>query len=220
MKFFNVAAAAAMAISMSSTVSAQNLQLNQAPTVMESATTQWVTNLFRNVGFTTAVVEETAASDTIQVTVPGGGTFYTVVRNCDGAVPKNCTTIEPFILFDGTGVVLSQLNEAVRDHLIVSHAVLLADGNGALASKIILAGGVAEGNVIVELGAFFEDTDRLFAAINSGPRADVNFDVSTQSVNAGTSKIKNGVTNSDYVVNKVGPNAPKFLTDETKALFD
>lgn len=210
-----------MAISVSSTVSAQNLQLNQAPTIMETASSQWVVDLFANTGLTASIVEQTADSDTVQVTAPSGASFYVSARGCDGATPKNCNMLQTFALFDGAGVTLNQINSMVRDNFIVSYAFLGEDGNGVLATKIVLAGGVTKGNVLEELGAYLADIDNLIAAMSSGPRAEVNFDLKAHSAGVSTSKIHNGIaTSDDHVVNKVGPNAPKFLTEETKALFD
>ena len=221
MKLMELIAATALALGFATGASAQNLQLNQNAAVMETATAQWAVNIFSGTNFAAAIIEENADHDIVQVTAPGGAAFYISARGCDTSTPKNCNMLQTFALFDGAGVTLNQINTMVRDNFIVSYAFLNEDGNGVLATKIILAGGVTEGNVVEELGAYLQDIDNLIAAIASGPLAEVKFDMADQRAGAGRSKILNdSIAGGDYVVNAVGPTAAKFLTDETKAFFD
>ncbi len=221
MKLSNLFAVAAMAVCVSTTASAQNLQLNEAPTIRETATSQWVVDVFQGTPLTATVVVRETDHETVQVIAPSGASFFISLLGCDTTTPKNCGILQPFAFFDATGVTLNQINSMVRDNFALSHAYLDTDGDGVLITKIVLVGGVADKNDFEELGAFLIDIDNLISAISTGPRAEVSFEEPTSAVGKRVSKVQNGlIASGDYVVNKVGPNAPKFLTEETKAFFD
>lgn len=221
MNIFKIMALVLAGVVFSGNASAQNSQLSATAAVFDSATSQWVAALFNEGGFSAAIIEQSAAFDQIEVTAPSGGVFYVAVRACDESTPKRCGMLQPYALFDATGVTLSDLNAMLRDNFAVSYAYLQPDNHGTIASKITLSGGVTKGNVIQELAAYFYDLDNLIAAISPGTRAEVNFAPADGLSRAGVPKIDNTLMgNDDLVVNAVGLNAPKFMTEALKALAD
>lgn len=220
MKFLKLTAAAA-ALAVAPGAYAQNFQLNQATPVISATSSQWVIDFFAGRNFSAAVIEQTAETETIEVTAPSGAVIYVVMRVCDGAAPKQCSMIQPFALFDGSGLTLNHINTMSREKFALSYAYLREDGTGVIASKIVLAGGVTEGNVVEELAGYFYDLDNLIESIQSGQLATVSFKADHEAAGLSRTKIDNASAESvDYAVNAVGPNAPKFMTDEFRALVD
>lgn len=200
---------------------AQNMQLNEQPPIIEAVTTQWVIDLLAQRQFTSVVIEETATHDTLEVRSPGGGVFYMAIRACEGAAPKRCSMLQTFGMFDASGVTLNHINSMVRDNFAVSYAFLNPEGVGVIASKVFFSGGVTENNVVTELGGYLYDLDNLVTSIKAGQLATVNFEAHHEASGIRKAKIDNGAgPDGDYVVNPVGRNAPKFLTDELRALVD
>ena len=201
--------AGALALAFASGASAQNMQLNQAPVLHQSVTAQWLIDLFAARGFNAVMVESVNTHDTLEVTSPTGGVFYIAARSCEGDAPKQCSLVQIYALFDGSGVTLSHVNAMVRDAFVLSYAFLTDDGNGVLASKISLWGGVTEDNIVQEISAYFHDLDNLMSSIESGQLATVSFDADHDAAGLRKAKIDN-LGRDGLVVNAVGPNAPKF----------
>lgn len=201
--------------------SAQNTQLSQAQAVIRSATAQWAIDLFSEHGLSAVLIEQTSEHDTLQVTSSTGGVFYVALRACEGTAPKRCEMLQTFALFDGAGVTLNQINTMVRDNFVLSYAFLKANGDGVIASKIFLTGGVTEDNVLTELAGYFHDLDKMIASIQSGTLAEVRFRSTDRRSGAFPSKILNVAgQEAELTVNAVGSGAPKFLPDDMKALID
>ena len=213
------AVAGALALAFASGASAQNTQLNQSPALYEAVTTQWLIDLFAARGFNAVMVESLNTHDTLQVTSPGGGVFYVAARSCEGAAPKQCSLVQIYALFDASGVTLGQVNTMVRDAFVLSYAFLTDDGNGVLATKISLWGGVTEENVVQEVAAYFHDLDNLMSSIESGQLATVRFDTDHDAAGLRKAKIDN-LGGAGFVVNPVGPNAPQFRAGGFDALND
>lgn len=221
MKYFQYAAAVLAAAFAPLAASAQNMQLSERPAVIEAVSSQWVANLFAERGFSVAIVEQTPTHDTVQVTAPTGGVFYIAVRACEGASPKLCAMLQTYALFDASGVTLNHINKMTRDHFVLSYAFLNVDGTGVVATKVHLAGGVTKENVTSELAGYLYDLDNLVDAITAGQLAEVHFKTAHESAGAVKSKIDNvSSSTGEFFVNSVGANAPKFLTDDLRALVD
>jgi hypothetical protein len=221
MNIIKIIAIAMVGAAFTSVASAQNTQLSASASVFETATTQWVSTLFNDMGFSTTVVHESEASDHLQVTASSGAVFYVSIRSCDDSAPKQCSMIQPYAFFNATGVTYSDINEMLRNNFVVSYAYLTPGDKGTVVSKIILSGGVAKGNVVQELARYFYDLDNLIDAISTGTKADVSFEPMHELSGVGIPKIDNSMTERrDLIVNAVGPNAPKFLTQDLKALID
>jgi len=221
MNLFKISAISIFAVIFSSSAYAQNSQLSAGVSVIDSVTSEWAVTLLTEIGFSVEILEQTETADHLQVTAPSGGVFYMALRACNDSAPRQCSLIQPYAFFNATGVTYADMNELLRNKFAVSHAFLSPNNKGTIASKIILAGGVTKGNIVVELARYFYDLDNLFESIRTGTKAEVNFEPMNQISGINTSKIRNSQTaNDDLIINAVGQNAPKFLLQDLKALID
>ncbi|GJL95307.1 MAG: hypothetical protein DHS20C05_17120 [Hyphococcus sp.] len=217
-----VAAFAAATVS----ASAQNSQLSQpqAIQVMVSISAEDMISLFQELDVPATFASEIEGNIKIIEVDADGASAYIALSECEGAgVAAACKLVGPFAYFNGTGVTLAQINTFNLTQTRLSFAGLLDNGNGIIATKVYLEGGVGVANFLFDLGYFFYDAAALLMAIEPGVIAQVNY---TPDPNAlGVSRQAASILDFDlpdgqvFKVNSVGRNAPTFMTDSLEALI-
>ncbi len=198
-----------------STASAQNQQLARKEADPVSAmTADDLATIFQSVGYSAVASVDEAGAPVIEVTAPGAGTFYVLMRDCAAG---SCRFVQPYGIFSGDGVTLGQLNEINLTMLQSGSAMLLPDGDGIIGARIFLNGGISAENLRFQLGVFIQDVDRLVAAIEPGSIATVSY---SKTDNVGFKSEPAVAPRAGDVVNQVGANAPRFMTEAARALFE
>ena len=206
---------------------AQNGQLSQAPRIISSMNVTELSAIMQSAGFTTALLEEDGANNkVIEASLEGAGVLYLTLMMCNGpGVAAPCELLQPYGLFDGTGVTLSQVNAFNLEQSNISLAGLMPDGSGLIGAKIYLVGGVSEQSFFNSMGLYLKDVDKIVAAITPGALADVSYAPaakgSATGITYGASDLP-GAFSKDRVwqVNSVGRNAPIFSTDAVSKILN
>ncbi|MHA7870981.1 MAG: YbjN domain-containing protein [Hyphococcus sp.] len=201
--------------------SAQNTQLRSGyGPVFERITSDRVVNLLASNGYSANVVGQTETSDYVEVTTAGGGVFYLSVRACDESVPRQCSMVQPFMRFNADGVTFAQINQLLGEKFVVSYVILEPENKGVIMSKIVLSGGVTDGNILAEIARYIYDVDNFLDAIDPGVIAQINFTGTHALAGVDMPLAADLPENFEIFVNAVGPNAPDFLNEQIKVYVD
>ena len=149
-----------------------------------------------------------------------GGSFYFALRECDGpGANARCELVEPFGYFNAAGVTLSQTNSFNMETARVSLAGLSTQNRnqGIIGSKIWLNHGITAEHFGFRVALFVQDIDRLLNAIRPGTLATVKYDADNSDISNSSGLVARDdireKSDIEFVVNKVGADAPNFLTE-------
>ncbi|MEM9170056.1 MAG: hypothetical protein AAGC56_10410 [Pseudomonadota bacterium] len=177
--------------------------------VLDSLTVPEFAELFQSAGFATAVQVGPNNFPMIEVTAPGGGTFYVFARKCAEAGEARCDTFELVAYFMATGVTFSAVNDLHTRSVVRSTIMLLDQTRGVVSTKLLMSGGVSPNNIGHHVGVFLSDSDKVISAIAPGVKATVSFEKPA----SGLARPAQGALHADLddpVLNAVGLNAPGF----------
>ena len=201
---------------------AQNQQLSAANQSVATISSQDVVNLLNANDVSAQVIRQTDGSEFVQATVSNGGTFYIGMRACEGSTGvRRCEMLQPYALFDASGLTFNQINELHLNKLSTGTIVLLPDSQGIVGAKIHLAGGVQNDNLLEEMALFLFDVDKTVSAISPGAIADVNFVGESPIAGLDARRVSKHLKADEAIhINAVGANAPKFLPDSLAPLVE
>ncbi|HXI85986.1 MAG TPA: hypothetical protein VNH64_00900 [Parvularculaceae bacterium] len=198
--------------------SAQNTQLSQSNPVIDSVSVSDMISVLNAIDFEAKMVEEAPNGAKIIEASSNGVTLYFALRECKGSgAEAPCVLVQPYIIFQGSGVTLEQINDFNLNHSAKSTAGLAPNGNVIVATKIFVNQGVTAAHFIFETALYFADIDNYVKAVKPGVIASVSYKPSV----SGTAAFE-GIagTSADLRVNTAGPDAPSPLNDTVRAVIE
>lgn len=112
----------------------------------------------------------------VETQVPSGGVFVTMLRDCTGLTATDtCKLVQPYALFETTGMTLDQFNTFHRDAAAVTTLIFMENGTGLAGMKLFTHGGITKTNFLHNFGMFFVDLESFFGAVSPGVKAEVKY---------------------------------------------
>ncbi|MEL7489777.1 MAG: YbjN domain-containing protein [Pseudomonadota bacterium] len=186
-----------------SAANAQNRLFTQ--NIITAISAEDVAQIFTSFGYTANVVSTEGEEPIVEV-MQTNGRFYVAMRQCADGV---CQLVQPYGLFNGQGVTLSQLNEINLNRLNIANTMLLDDGAGIIANKVYLQSGASVENLKFNLGLFIQDLNVLVNAIQPGAVATISLPIEK---NLARTHGLPPYLLKGASVNAVGVDAPNFIT--------